>query len=149
MNHVFLSGTVETAPRVVSQGDDVLHAVMDLTVIHKTAAGTEKHEQYPISAWRGIAKRMTEMITPGSRVSVKGYLSQKRTPEGIFLEVTAEEFQVSARLPAIRPLRRNAVPFRPVVAVSSAKQETDSEIEYPAKTVPESFAAENDPEVIL
>ena len=106
MNHVFLSGIAESAPRTVSHSQGVLHAAMDLTVTHTTSSGVEKRERYPISAWRGIAKRMTELVRPGSRVSVKGYLSQKQTQEGVFLEVTAEEFQVSARSIGIRPARR-------------------------------------------
>lgn len=149
MNHVFLSGIVESAPRIVSQDHNVLHAVMDLTVTHKTAAGVEKQEQYPISAWRGIAKRMTEMIKPGSRVSVKGYLSQKPTPEGIFLEVTAEEFQVSEHSFVVRPLRRKSIPLRPAVFVGSAKQEPDQGTKYLTETVPEDTLAANNTEAIL
>lgn len=140
MNHVFLSGTVETSPKVVSQDNNVLHAIMDLTVIHKNAAGVEKKEQYPISAWRGIAKRMMELITPGSRVSIKGYLSQKQTAEGIFLEVTVEEFQVSDHSLLIRPLRRNAVPIRSAKPVCKTKEKSDSEDEHPIETVPDLIA---------
>ena len=106
MNHVFLSGTVNTVPKLVHSENETPHAIMDLTVTHRTVAGIEKSEQYPISAWRGIALRMTEMITPGSRVSIKGYLSQKVLGDSIFIEVTAEEFQVSNRGPSIRPARR-------------------------------------------
>ena len=70
------------------------------------ASGIEKREKYPISAWRGIALRMKELIKPNMRVSIKGYLSQKQTDEGLYLEVTAEEFQVAYQNGIIRPLRR-------------------------------------------
>lgn len=82
MNHVFLSGIVESMPITVSASDQTLHVRMNLTVSHRTAAGIEKKEQYPISAWRGIATRMVELIRPGAHVSIKGYLSQKQTSEG-------------------------------------------------------------------
>ena len=106
MNHVFLSGIVESMPITVSASDQTLHVRMNLTVSHRTAAGIEKKEQYPISAWRGIATRMVELIRPGAHVSIKGYLSQKQTSEGTLIEVTAEEFQSS--VPSNRPVRRTA-----------------------------------------
>ena len=144
MNHVFLSGTVNSGPQMVSQGNEIAHAVLKLTVTHKTATGVEKQEQYPISAWRGIAKRMTEMITPGSRVSVKGYLSQKQTPEGIYLEVTAEEFQVSARPTVVRPLRRNAFPFRAAADAASSEKGNNAAPEHSADMVSGAFVPEQD-----
>lgn len=134
MNHVFLSGTAATAPKMVSQGNETAHAVMELTVTHRTAAGVEKREQYPISAWHGTARRMAELVTPGSRMSVKGYLSQKQTAEGIFLEVTVEEFQLSAYA-AVRPQRRSTAPFRPPAAVSGVKKEAEPGSEQSAETV--------------
>ena len=120
MNHVFLSGTVNTVPKLVHSENETPHAIMDLTVNHRTIAGIEKSEQYPISAWRGIALRMTEMITPGSRVSIKGYLSQKALGDSIFIEVTAEEFQVSNRSPSIRPTRR----IMPIQSTDSKQNNT-------------------------
>lgn len=106
MNHVFISGFVENAPELLSRENEIPHVVMSLTVIHRTASGIEKREKYPISAWRGIALRMKELIKPNMRVSIKGYLSQKQTDEGLYLEVTAEEFQVAYQNGIIRPLRR-------------------------------------------
>lgn len=105
MNHVFLSGTINVAPKMVSNQNEIPHAIMDLTVTHKTAKGVEKKEQYPVSAWRGIATKMVEMINPGCHVSIKGYLSQKKTNEGVFLEITVEEFNAASRFIGIRPLR--------------------------------------------
>ena len=59
MNHVFLSGVAESTPVLVSRDEQTPHAVMALTVSHRTAAGVEKKEQYPISAWHSAALRMT------------------------------------------------------------------------------------------
>lgn len=95
MNHVFLSGRAETGAVLVSKDQETPHAVMTLTVTHRTAAGQEKKERYPVSAWRATAQRLAESVRTGSRVTVTGYLSQRQTPEGIFLEVTADEFQAS------------------------------------------------------
>lgn len=95
MNHVFLTGIAEKGAMLVSQENETPHAVMQLTVTHRTANGIEKREQYPISAWRGTALRLAELVKAGARLSIKGYLSQRKTPEGILLEITAEEFQVS------------------------------------------------------
>ena len=105
MNDVFLSGIIKTTPKIVSSHNETPHAIMDLTVTHRSAKGVEKHEQYPLSAWRGIATKMVELIKPGSHVSIKGYLSQKQTNDGVFLEITVEEFNVAARSIGIRPLR--------------------------------------------
>ena len=105
MNHVFLSGTINAAPKMISNENEIPHAIMDLTVTHKSAKGVEKNEQYPISAWRGIATKMVEMIKPGCFVSIKGYLSQKQTNEGVFLEITVEEFNVATGIYRIRPLQ--------------------------------------------
>ena len=143
MNHVFLSGTVEKAPQMVSQGNETPHAILELTVSHKTASGVEKQEQYPISAWRGIAKRMSEMVAPGARVSVKGYLSQKQTPEGIYLEVTAEEFQVSVRPAVVRPLRRNILPVRSAADSDNAEKANHPSMEQPADQIPLSADSES------
>lgn len=135
MNHVFLSGTVDEAPRRVSQENEIPHVVLELTVAHKTTSGVEKRERYPISAWRGIAKRMTEMIVQGSRVSIKGYLSQKQTPEGVYLEVTAEEFQVSPRPVVIRPLRRS-IPFRLAADKSDSEKSSNPITDHVANMLP-------------
>jgi len=105
MNHVFLSGLVESAPQMVSRQNEIPHAVMNLTVRHLSAKGVEKSEQYPLSAWRGIATRMVELIKPGAHLCIKGYLSQKQRNDGIFIEITVEEFNVSSRNTAIRHLR--------------------------------------------
>ena len=144
MNHVFISGTVAEAPRMVSQENEIPHAVLELTVTHKTASGVEKQEQYPISAWRVIAKRMTEMIVPGSRISVKGYLSQKQTPEGVYLEVTAEKFQVSTRPAIIRPLRRS-IPFRPAADKRDSEKSSNSITDHVANMIPVCSEPEHDP----
>ncbi|MCI5564432.1 MAG: single-stranded DNA-binding protein [Clostridiales bacterium] len=128
MNHVFLSGVAESTPVLVSRDEQTPHAVMALTVSHRTAAGVEKKEQYPISAWHSAALRMTELIRPGARVSIKGYLSQRQTGEGIFLEVTAEEFLVSSPPSIVRPLRRSTpvqptAPERPAVIIADRQKE--------------------------
>ena len=94
---------------MVSAPDQTPHALMNLTISHRTAAGVEKKEQYPISAWRGIAQRMVEIVKPGAHVSIKGYLTQKQTNEGTFMEVTAEEFQSTMPTSPVRPIRRMAV----------------------------------------
>ena len=65
MNHVFLSGVAHAAPLLVSAPAQTPHAIMSLTVTHRTATGLEKKEQYPISAWRGIAQRMVSLIKAG------------------------------------------------------------------------------------
>lgn len=105
MNHVFLSGIAEKGALLVSRENETPHAVMELTVIHRTAGGIEKREQYPISAWRGTAQRLVELAKPGARISIKGYLSQRQKPEGILLEVTAEEFLVAQNQAASCPPR--------------------------------------------
>ena len=106
MNHVFLSGIVTASPEMLSKENEIPHVLMNLKVTHRNAAGVEKHEEYPISAWRGIAIRMKELVKLGSRISIKGYLSQRLTNEGSFIEVTAEEFHVSYQQSRMRPLRR-------------------------------------------
>ena len=145
MNHVFLSGIAETAPRVVSQGNGVFHTIMNLTVIHKTVMGVEKQEQYPISAWRGIAKRMTELIMAGSRVSIKGYLSQKQTPDGIYLEVTVEEFHVSSHDSIARPPRRNSISFHLINTAGAEHEEPNLNQNLPIGTNAELSDPENSP----
>ena len=147
MNHVFLSGIVATAPDMVSGVEKTPHAVMKLAVSHRTAAGVEKKEEYPVSAWRGIARRMVELVKPGSHVSIKGYLSQKQTNEGIFLEVTAEEFQVSARSSIVRPMRGNAAPLHFPAVLCPAKQEPALEAKPETGAVPDFSAQANTPEV--
>lgn len=112
MNHVFVSGIAEKDAKLVSRENEPPHAVMYLTVTHRTANGTEKREQYPISAWRGTAQRLVELAKAGARISIKGYLSQRQTPEGILLEVTAEEFLIGQNSPASRPPRRYS-PWNP------------------------------------
>lgn len=112
MNHVFVSGIAEKDAMLVSRENETPHAVMHLTVTHRTANGTEKREQYPISAWRGTAQRLVELAKAGTRISIKGYLSQRQTTEGILLEVTAEEFLIAQNSPASRPPRRYS-PWNP------------------------------------
>lgn len=46
MNHVYLSDVVEQPPRLVSLPEETPHAVMTLTVSHRTASGIVKKEQY-------------------------------------------------------------------------------------------------------
>ena len=106
MNHVFLSGTTEKGAVLISREEEIPHAVMLLTVTHRTTRGEEKREQYPLSAWRGTAVQLANRTEPGCRLAIKGYLSQRNTPEGILLEVTVEEFQVSGGKAPTRPPRR-------------------------------------------
>lgn len=96
MNHVFLSGIVEKAPMMVSKESEITHVTLELTVTHLNASGKEKREKYPLSAWRGIAQRVYELVKSGDRISIEGYLCQKQTSEGVFLEITIREFQASS-----------------------------------------------------
>ena len=111
MNDVFLSGIAEAAPLMVSPMNAVAHAVMNLTVVHRTAKGLEKREQYPVSAWHGVAQRMCDLVKAGSYVTIKGYLSQKKTEDGVFMEVTVKEFQTSSGAIANKPALKN-VPIK-------------------------------------
>ena len=95
MNHVFLSGICEKGAYLVSPNTEIPHAKMALTVTHYTSTGMEKKEQYPISAWRSTALRLAQLAKPGTRITIKGYLSQHLVGQTTMIEVTAEEFQVS------------------------------------------------------
>lgn len=108
MNHVFLSGIVETVPVLLSKESQTPHACMDLIVSHQTSNGTEKKEHYPIHAWHNVALSMLHTVKPTSQVSIKGYLCQQHIGCEARVYVTAEEFHVSAKQPR-RPARRNAV----------------------------------------
>ena len=103
MNHVFLSGIVEKAPIMVSKENEIPHVTLELTVTHFNTSGKEKRERYPLSAWRGIAYRILELVKPGVRISIEGYLCQKATEEGILLEIAIKEFQASS-LQAVRQI---------------------------------------------
>ena len=100
MNHVFLSGIVEKAPMMVSKESEITHVTLELTVTHLNASGKQKREKYPLSAWHGIAQRVYELVKSGDRISIEGYLCQKQTNEGVFLEITIREFQASSFRPA-------------------------------------------------
>lgn len=118
MNHVFLSGIAATSPHMISHENQSPHATVGLIVTHKTAAGVEKRETYPLAGWHGIAQRMCAMIKPGSRMSITGHLSQAPTPEGPRMEITVKEFQVSARSTPLWMQQENAaVPAEEAKAV--------------------------------
>lgn len=113
MNHVFLSGIVEKAPIMVSKENEIPHVTLELTVTHFNTSGKEKREKYPLSAWRGIAYRIMELVKPGSRISIEGYLCQKATEEGILLEIAVKEFQTSS-LRATNQIRFIPSPYSPI-----------------------------------
>lgn len=92
MNHVFLSGITDKDATLISREGQTPHARLLLRISHRSASGAEKHELFPVSAWRGTALQLAAQAKAGTRLSLKGYLSQRHTPEGIVLEVTAEEF---------------------------------------------------------
>ena len=95
MNHVFLSGITERGAQLVSRENETPHAILLLNVTHRTLSGVEKKEQYPLSAWRGTAQRLAQLAKPGTRITIKGYLSQRKMNHGVALEVTVEEFQAT------------------------------------------------------
>ena len=49
MNEVFLSGIIETMPKQVSHVNETPHVRLLLRVSHRTVAGVEKQERYPIT----------------------------------------------------------------------------------------------------
>lgn len=138
MNHVFLSGTVDSAPVLLSLPEQTPHVIMDLIITHRTAAGIEKKERYPISAWHGIATRAMELIRPGAHVSIKGYLSQKQTINGVMIEVTAEEFHSTMPVIYTRPIRRTmAEQTNSKVAIASVQNHPTSVQDQSSESVEE------------
>lgn len=115
MNEVFLSGIIETMPKQVSHVNETLHVRLLLRVSHRTVAGVEKQERYPINAWRATASRLLELAKPGSRMSLKGYLSQHTTANGTFVEVTVDEFCIAANSKPGRTLSNSMPPAESVV----------------------------------
>lgn len=105
MNHIFLSGTVETNPILLSKDKQKPHACMHLVVSHRNSTGFEKREVFPIHAWHNVALSLMEAVKASARVSVKGYLCQQRMDDCLQIYITAEEFHVSLRRPS-RPKRR-------------------------------------------
>lgn len=97
MNEVFLSGIIETMPKQVAHVNETPHLRLLLRVSHRTVAGVEKQERYPINAWRATASRLLELAKPGSRMSLKGYLSQHTTANGTLHLHAAPGVQVYGR----------------------------------------------------
>lgn len=107
MNHVFLSGTAETMPVLLSKENQVPHARVNLVVSHHTSNGTEKLESFTIHAWHNVAHSLLRTVKPASKLSIKGYLCLQHTDCEAKLFITAEEFHVSATH-ANRPARRKS-----------------------------------------
>lgn len=105
MNHIFLSGIVETAPILLSKDNETPHACMDLVVSHRNSSGFEKKETYQIHTWHNVALSLMKAAKPSNRVSIKGYLCQQHMENHILIYITAEEFHVSSKQPS-RPMRR-------------------------------------------
>ena len=101
MNTVHLSGVAESSPSIVSRPGEPIHSIFKLDVAHKTSAGVEKHESYPISGWRGVGERMHEKINSGAHVSIEGYLSQKWVDGVPSIEITVTEFMTTPRSMAL------------------------------------------------
>ena len=99
MNQVYLSGRI--GPIVIqSKENEILHVTSVLTVMHTTASGIRKEEQFPISAWRGTGKQLLEQARNGCHMMLQGYLSWKKDrDQNGQLEITVKEFQLSNKVP--------------------------------------------------
>ena len=102
MNQVYLSGRI--GPIVIqSKENEILHVTSVLTVMHTTASGIRKEEQFPISAWRGTGKQLLQQARKGSHIMIQGYLSWKQAAEKERkMEITVKEFQVSSKRPEVK-----------------------------------------------
>lgn len=89
MNQVTLTGVVRTQPQLYFTQSGIPHTHFLLSVMHRTAAGQLKREEYPVQAWRSHARFACEWLQKGMYAGVCGYLTlnRDRTPE-----VVAEEF---------------------------------------------------------
>ena len=67
-----------------------------------------------IYLWRATASRLLELAKPGSRMSLKGYLSQHTTANGTFVEVTVDEFCIAANSKPGRTLSNSMPPAESV-----------------------------------
>ena len=105
MNQVYLSGIVADPPvRAGKAEDEVVHAVFQLCVSHKTSKGEWRRELYTVNSWNAAAEWVLHHLKQGQRVALLGYLTQRmlRTGDGVFIcvEVTSQEFlpmEVKAR----------------------------------------------------
>lgn len=152
MNTVHLSGVAESSPSIVSRPGEPVHSIFKLDVAHKTSAGVEKHESYPISGWRGVGERMHEKINSGAHVSIEGYLSQKWVDGVPSIEITVTEFMTTPRSmalvkPTACPTTNALVKDRPVNNQDQMRQPATKEaavLETPFNAEKEKSAMNNE-----
>ena len=96
MNKVFLSGVIDSTPILATTAEmSTPHLTINLAVTHKNKLGI-KSELYRVNAWNNAAVWAASNLQRGQQVMVEGYLTQRATPEGNQVDVTANEFFVGA-----------------------------------------------------
>ena len=94
-NGACVVGTTGDIDRLAGEYSHIIVGIGNPEVRLSLLKELEKKEQYPISAWRSTALRLAQLAKPGTRITIKGYLSQHLVGQTTMIEVTAEEFQVS------------------------------------------------------
>lgn len=89
MNDVFLEGVIiSLTPNEVKPNNTNL-VTCQLMVPHRNRSGQLKQESYTILAWNKLATWVEKALRPGTRVFVKGYLTQRLQNGLTFSDVTA------------------------------------------------------------
>lgn len=94
MNEIYLSGTVADRPTRSEQGGRARHTAFHLLVTHRNSLGFTRCELYHINTWNALADWVGLNLIPGTRVMLRGYLTQRAGNSGVSVEITAIQVYV-------------------------------------------------------
>lgn len=76
--------------------------MLQVRVSHRNREKKVKHELYPVNVWNNLAVWANQALKPGVFVTVRGYLTQRPTDKGSYVEVTARYFMINQLSPPIK-----------------------------------------------